>query len=398
MVSKVYRGRLVHPFPARMAPDIALASIAELTDANGLVLDPMCGSGTVLHAAGESGRRAVGFDVDPLAVIISEATCRPAWSSNLAERAEQLVRRAKRLGPALPSWIDRDEETASFVGYWFAALQAEALSRLARALADAPNSDAPLRVALSRLIVRKDGGASLARDTAHSRPHRVADTSEFDVFSGYIQAARALEELGAMREASARVRVRLGDARALTSLRSNSIDLVVTSPPYLNAIDYLRGHRMSLVWLGWTMAELRAIRGESIGTERQLQQPSARVTSLAMHHVERWESLPHAAKGMVYRFVEDMDKLCRSFQRLVRPGGHVVLVLANSQMRGALVRSSEIVCEAAKDHGLFHVDHRVRPLAARHRYLPPPALSEGALSKRMDEEVVLTLEKPAVAA
>ena len=47
-----------------------------------------------------------------------------------------------------------------------------------------------------------------------------------------------------------------------------SIDMVITSPPYLNAIDYLRGHRLSLVWLGHQLSGLRMIRSGSVGAER----------------------------------------------------------------------------------------------------------------------------------
>src|SRR5204863_3927565 len=57
-----------------------------------------------------------------------------------------------------------------------------------------------------------------------------------------------------------------GDARELP-VRSKSIDLVLTSPPYLNAIDYLRCSKFSLVWMGHSVDELRQIRGESIGAE-----------------------------------------------------------------------------------------------------------------------------------
>src|SRR3712207_7608036 len=43
----------------------------------------------------------------------------------------------------------------------------------------------------------------------------------------------------------------------------------ITSPPYLNAIDYLRGHRLSLVWLGYRIGDLRLTRAVSIGAERR---------------------------------------------------------------------------------------------------------------------------------
>ena len=61
----------VHPFPARMAPDIALEVVAEAKKPL-RVLDPMMGSGTVLALARSHGHHALGLDIDPLAVLISK--------------------------------------------------------------------------------------------------------------------------------------------------------------------------------------------------------------------------------------------------------------------------------------------------------------------------------------
>ena len=57
-----------------------------------------------------------------------------------------------------------------------------------------------------------------------------------------------------------------GDARRL-DIRDGSVDLVVTSPPYLNAIDYLRCSKFSLVWMGYSVVELRRLRSTAVGTE-----------------------------------------------------------------------------------------------------------------------------------
>ena len=51
-------------------------------------------------------------------------------------------------------------------------------------------------------------------------------------------------------------------------IKDGIADLVVTSPPYLNAIDYLRGHKLSLVWMGHQIEELRELRSANIGSER----------------------------------------------------------------------------------------------------------------------------------
>ena len=60
--------------------------------------------------------------------------------------------------------------------------------------------------------------------------------------------------------------IHAGDARNLP-LKDGSVDLVLTSPPYLNAIDYMRCSKFSLVWMGHSIGGLRRIRTDSIGSE-----------------------------------------------------------------------------------------------------------------------------------
>ncbi len=79
----------IHPFPARMAPEIALAAIKPLRHGS-VILDPMAGSGTVLRSASEQGHRALGFDVDPLAVLMSRVWTAPVDTSVLLSEAGAL--------------------------------------------------------------------------------------------------------------------------------------------------------------------------------------------------------------------------------------------------------------------------------------------------------------------
>lgn len=376
-----------------MAPDLALDKIEQLTAPGATVLDPMCGSGTVVRLAAERERVGIGVDLDPLAVIITRTACHGKWATDLGARADRLVDRAWRLGNQLPEWIRKDRETTDFVSYWFAPDQSSDLSRLARVLAKAPRMDDPLRVAFSRMIVTKDRGASLARDTSHSRPHRVADENDYDVFEEFVRSARKLETLIDPTRTVHRPSIRRADARSLSFLREASVDLGVTSPPYLNAIDYLRGHKMSLVWMGLTVGTIRELRGESIGVERRLEDVSPEVRKIAETAVPRLGDLPGRWQGMVLRFTNDMDRLARSLRRVIRPRGHLVMVVANSQLRGVTISNAAICAGAAARHGIELIDEKVRPLPARHRYLPPPAASSGTLSQRMNDEIVYTFRR-----
>lgn len=379
-----------------MAPDVALQKIEDLTATDAVVLDPMCGSGTVPRLALLERRQAVASDVDPLAVLITRTACKPAWSVDLGARARALVDEAKKEPAGLPDWIASDAATREFVAYWFAKPQRTALSRLARVLARRPSKDDPLRVALSRLIVTKDVGASLARDTSHSRPHKVRDTNDFDVFAKLIDSADRLERISGSQGPVPPAKIRTVDARNLSSfLKPGSVDLIITSPPYLNAIDYLRGHRMSLVWLGWTVGALRELRGTSIGTERSLRDAPEALREMTAEAVPRLGDLPGREQRLVLRFAQDMDRLCRSLARVSRENGHLVFVVADSQVRGVPVPNSALCRVAALRHGFEFEEGVLRPLPTKHRYLPPPEAGPSTLSARMREEAILTFRRVA---
>jgi SAM-dependent methyltransferase len=393
MVTSTLPRKHVHPFPARMAPEIALDKIDLLTKPGATVLDPMCGSGTVVRLAAEHKRRGIGADLDPLAVMITRTACHQVWANNLVQRAEELADRAWRLGGKLPDWIARDDETREFVEYWFADEQAEDLSRIARVLITAPRRDDPLRVAFSRMIVTKERGASLARDTSHSRPHKVTESNDYDVFDEFVKSAKKLATLIDGESIEHRPSIRRDDARTLGFVKPGSIDLCVTSPPYLNAIDYLRGHKMSLVWMGCSASAIRDLRGTSVGVERAMDEVAPEVLGIAARAVPRMNELPARRRGMVLRFTHDMDRLARSLARVTKRKGYLVIVVADSQLKGVPISNAEICAGAATKNGFKLVERDLRPLPSQHRYLPPPTSSTGTLATRMKHETIFTFRR-----
>src|SRR5205823_6204930 len=97
--------RLTHylfRFPAKFHPAAIRCLLTEYSSPGDLVLDPFCGSGTLLVEAMVAGRHSFGVDVDPVAAFISRAKCRPISSQSLArdfaivlEQIEKIRRPAK---------------------------------------------------------------------------------------------------------------------------------------------------------------------------------------------------------------------------------------------------------------------------------------------------------------
>lgn len=318
----------------------------------------------------------------------------------LIKAGNELVAKAQTLSVedlALP-WVDEHKETRDFVQFWFGQEQREDLRRLSYPLAKQGGSVADvLRIALSRLIITKDKGASLAADVSHSRPHRVMRDGEndFRVLPMFKRSVHAVAKRLAAERLRADVSVGLGDARCLTNIPDGTISMIVTSPPYLNAIDYLRGHRLSLVWLGYRLDALRTIRSDSVGAERAPDAEADEAIAEALTAgVDPEGKLESRRRRMVDRYAIDMHAMLAEAYRVLEPVGKIVLVVGNSTHRGVYVENTTIVKTAAVHNGFAVASEQSREIPPSRRYLPPPSDREAStLKQRMRTETVLTLVK-----
>lgn len=392
----VGRGR-VHPFPARMAASIPWTL---LTDKQRplRVLDPMMGSGTSLVVARAKGHEGIGFDTDPLAVLLAKVWASDIDVSEFLEAAGRVAARAesdysKKNLCSYP--VDSDSETQKFVRFWFDLRTRRRLFSLCAAIMREPSRlQQPLWCAFSRLIITKDAGASLARDVSHSRPHRHYAKAPLDPIAEYFRAAQRVVAACPFRREQKLPpsRIRTGDARHIP-LPERSVDLAITSPPYLNAIDYLRGHRLSLVWMGYNLSSLSTIRASNIGSEvATIKTLSDRVADSVVRALHVGQ-LTERFQCVLSRYVVDMSQVMKEIKRVLVPSGRAVFVIGDSNVRGIYVRNSRIIEMLAANYGLVKVARCRRTIPDNRRYLPPPELAKDALNTRMRSEVVLAFEK-----
>jgi hypothetical protein len=393
----------VHPFPARMAPGIALQVMSEAEEPI-RVLDPMMGSGTVLAMARSLGHRAVGYDVDPLAVLISRVWTKTTDAEGVRETAQEVLHRARltfdslSLADAYPP--NCDERTRAFIRYWFDGYSRRQLTALSLAIGRLRCETArdALWCSFSRLIITKQSGASLALDLSHSRPHRSFDVAPEKPFNKFLSAVdRVLDNVVDTRdrERGPSPAVHLGDARSIP-LPKESVDLVLTSPPYLNAIDYIRCSKFSLVWMGYGVDELRDVRATSVGTEvggedfEDDPEIDQIIDSLKVR-----DTMTKRNQRILARYIDDMRKAMKQVTRVLSKSGTAVYIVGENTLRGSYIKTSTIISKLAESVGLTHQQRRVRDLPANRRYLPPPATRRriGTLRARMRREVVLTFAK-----
>lgn len=386
-----------------MAPSLVLTKLPRADNSILRVLDPMAGSGTTLRMARARGHEVIGFDLDPLAVLISRAWCIDISSDSVLKAAGRVLNSAKLLAArtplrnAYPSHGDAEDK--AFVRYWFDPTSRRQLKALSESIQRVKNAhiQTVLWCAFSRLIITKQAGASRAMDVSHSRPHRVFARAPVKPVKGFPIAVQTVLRALPSGPRRPKARVELADARRIP-VRSATIDIVITSPPYLNAIDYLRGHRLSLVWMGHHIRALRKIRATSIGTEAgrhgRLLEPF--VTEALSRMNSQVSRLSARTRGILERYVYDMDLVVREISRVLRVKGKAVIVVGDSTVGGSYLQNSRAISFLALSRGLRVVSIRRRLLPGNRRYLPPPDSTTAGkqLRSRMTEEVILTLEKP----
>ena len=400
----------LHPFAARFPHGLAGYFIQALTQPDETVLDPMCGSGATLLEGWLAGRSVIGVDLDPLARRQSLARTAALDSEAVRAAGDVALQRAADLcagnsHPARPLDYVRglmDEATQEFLDYWFFPETQEELAALLLAIRAEPEPGLRnlLEVVFSSTIVTKSGGVSRARDLAHTRPHRVADKQprrplrQFEILLNRAVDAYASVNPDTVGES----RIIAGDARALP-VPDDSVNLIVTSPPYANALDYMRAHKFSLAWLGDPIPRLSELRGRYIGAERQTGPGSSDSLPASVRSIVAALAEMDAPRSRVLaRYFGDMAAAIGEMARVLRPGAAAVIVVGPSTMRGILTPTHRCLADIAAAAGLDIVAVAPRSLDRDRRMMPARAGSRAdtasGIEMRQYTEYVIGAVKP----
>lgn len=402
--SSTYSTHALHAFAAKFPPQLPRTFIEQLTHPGDTVLDPMMGSGTAVLEAMLLGRRAVGVDIDPLAVRLCRVKtwpvdldhARQAGHACATQAAALLERDPARLTTELARRFDA--ATRDFLDYWFTPETQHELLALLLSIEDEPDTEVRevLEVVFSSIIITKSGGVSLARDLAHTRPHRVASKTVRSAIEQFkIRLRKSLTALLALPAGALPVALHHADARQLP-IDDESVDLVITSPPYANAIDYMRAHKFSLVWFGEPISELSALRSTYIGSDNSRGVIADDLPEGAARCVSEVAQRDRRKARVLQKYLVEMRAALAEMLRVLRTGAAAGIVVGTSTMRGIRVQTQAHLAEISKQLG-FDVVGIGKRVLDRNRRMMPARWGNSTMSGielRMHEEFVIGLVKP----
>lgn len=418
----------IHSFPAKFPPQLPRKFILALTQPGDIVLDTMVGSGTSLFEAYLLGRKAIGVDIDPLAILLSKVKERNYSVASLHTIAGQILTNALNAISSSPEMVFSsrskifDIKTCDFLDYWFSKdVQVELLALLSEInkIEDHSISDF-FKLVFSSVIITKTGGVSLAIDLAHTRPHRartifskdgqliLGEDNDSENKKHLTKKLRSpLAEFKKKYESNIKGVLNYspnnafpilsyGNAQALP-IETNSVDLIVTSPPYAsNAIDYMRAHKFSLVWFGYPIGELTQKRKTYIGSEGTYNGSSVELPDNVERVVARVNKKSKTKSVSLHRYYSEMSLALDEMYRVLKPGKASVVVVGNSTLAGEDAKVEECLIAIGKKSGFEVPKVGIRQLDRNRRMLPAGTNRDATsqIQQRMHEEYVIGFYKP----
>jgi SAM-dependent methyltransferase len=372
---------LIHPYPAKLLmhiPNFFLGS-SLVSNPSATILDPFCGSGTVLLEAIISGRNAIGCDTNPIARLIARVKTRPLDPHTLRQSINRLLRR-------IPDKATQGPPSVVNLDYWFYPHVIRQLTRLIQAinetrdvhireffevcfsgcvrrvsLAD-PRLSVPVRLKLGQYP--KDHWLQEKSDQ-HFR--RLAHVNVLMVFRRILEDN--FDRMTALSRLASSIKIGCAtvaesDARGLCTpehgidmrIPNDSVDCIITSPPYAGAQKYIRASSLSLGWLGLASnGDLRRLDELTLGREfypKNLYSEPLRVgiwsADKFLREIHRKNPL---RSHIVGTYLVEMREAIVEMFRVTKEGGHLVLIVANNQVCGREFRATEWLTTIAEQTG-----------------------------------------------
>lgn len=285
-----YLTHWIYPYKGKFHPQMIRAALNIIGLQPGeTVLDPFIGSGTTALEAQLLGVNCVGLDASPLCVL----------QSRVKTASREVIKEIRAQCEALPAPSRRE-----------AALDEKALKFIASGTDQRVQDFFRLAklVALSDSVRRKKDFAS-AFDTRTKL--MVQSVTDYDQIRTELKLS-----LG-------RATIEQGDARALP-LRDESIDGIITSPPYAIALDYIKNDAHALEALGLDLREMR----------------------------EQFVGLRGRINERVCLYNEDIKRSLDEMMRVLKPNKYALIVIGNAAYKGRTLESVELIVKHANEIGL----------------------------------------------
>lgn len=310
----------VHPYPAKYTVDLALNYISTYTKKNDTIYDPFVGSGTTLLASSVLGRNGIGTDINHIAILISQFKTLNLMNDDIE---------------ALDKFIRHFEETYSSevktivpfyyksIDHWFCDDSIAVLSLIKERVSGLPSAQQLFaKLVMSTIINQASNQESDTRYAAIEKKHLTIDYVATAFIKKFKNTLSLYKEFSGVPRSHNNRAILLDSKFCAKAIEPNSVDLILTSPPYVNTYDYYLYHKHRMNWLDF---DVQYSMNTEIGSRREFS----------------------SLKRPETKFNNDLFNIFKECSLVLKNDGIVVIVIGDGKVSGNLYNAKENMIDIA---------------------------------------------------
>ncbi len=360
-----------HRYPAKFIPQLVEKLIDDyISHKEANINDPFMGCGTTVVTAISRGFKASGTDINKIAYLIAKVKSTPIEPEYLNKKIEQLLNRLKFLNGTQTTLFDDKIEPLipqkhlDRINYWFTEKNKNELGKILRIINE--EDDPVIRefflVAFSHIL--KNCSIWLQGSTKPTRDLKKNSIKPYDALRRHLIKMQNGNE-AFYRVVSAKVRenvdqylkIEIGDARK-QPVSDETVDLIITSSPYVTSYEYADLHQLSTIWLDLAN-DLKECKKEFIGTSYKKYENKRLRSSIAMDIVDKMSLKSKKIAKEIEAFFIDMEEVFDESFRILKQGGRCCYVIGDTKLKGIDVLNAEVFAESLQYSG-FKFDRLIK--------------------------------------
>ena len=355
-----------HSYPAKFIPQIPERLFSKyLASAKAHVNDPFYGCGTTIVSAISQGHKASGTDINKFAHLLTKVKCTPIEPTLLEPRVSEFLRRIKSLKqtdnaskPIIP------ENHLERIDFWFDKTNKTQLSQILAIIHEEENTQMRdfLLVGFSQIL--KLCSIWMQRSTKPTRDFNKRPAEPYHALRKQLKLMlRGNHEFyhilpQSIRESlDSNLQITSGDARN-QPIPDVSVDLIVTSSPYVTSYEYADLHQLSTIWLDLAN-NLKEYRKEFIGTSHKAESSQMPRGIIARSVVSEMSIKNQRMANEIASYFSDMEDVFNECYRILKPNGRCCFVIGNTRLKGVQIMNAEAFAEGVQISG-FQLDEVIK--------------------------------------
>ena len=388
-----------HTYPAMFIPHVARRLLLTYSKKGDTVCDIFCGSGTALIESRLLGRNAHGIDLNPLAIFLAKTKTTPIDPKILNEEYPKLL---KKVGEIKNSQIKKP--VFNNLDFWFKEKVIIELAKIKKTIQEIPIKNvknffmAAFSETVRKVSNTKNGEFKLVRIKGEKLENHSPDV--LNVFKK--RAELNIKGMGSYYcdvDKKTWTKIVYGDSSKDNGIKDESVDFIITSPPYGDSrttVAYGQFSRLSSQWIDMFKDpnEASGVDNELLGGKPTIDLKNSLMSNYLKDSLEKINAKdPKRAKDVLSFYIGLNDCLKKAHQ-ILKPNKYFCLVIGNRLVKQVRIPTDFIIAELAEHIGFNCENIVVRNIPGKRMPLKnSPTNITGELEETMTRESIVVLRK-----